>query len=43
MTSVKVAVRVRPYNQREKGYESTCIIRMDGGTTYITNPVNNIY
>ena len=42
MTSVKVAVRVRPFNQREKGYDSSCIIRMDGGSTYITNPVIQI-
>ena len=39
MTSVKVAVRVRPFNQREKNFESHCIINMDGQTTTIKNPV----
>ena len=40
MTSVKVAVRVRPYNDREKAANSNSIIRMEGGDTYITNPVS---
>ena len=40
MTSVKVAVRVRPFNSREKAANSVTIIRMDGGDTYITNPEN---
>ncbi|XP_037888412.1 kinesin-like protein unc-104 isoform X3 [Glossina fuscipes] len=39
MSSVKVAVRVRPFNSREVGRESKCIIEMfDGTTTAITNP-----
>ena len=41
MTSVKVAVRCRPFNDREKNFESTCIIKMDGKTTYIKNPVSH--
>ena len=42
MTSVKVAVRVRPFNGREKEQNSKCIIRMDeSGNTYITNPVSH--
>jgi kinesin family protein 1 len=41
-TSVKVAVRVRPYNQREKEYESKCVIRMAGNTTEIFNPVSDL-
>lgn len=40
-TSVKVAVRVRPYNSREKEYESKCVIRMNGNTTEILNPVSS--
>ena len=40
MTSVKVAVRVRPFNDREKAANSNTIIRMEGGDTYITNPVS---
>ena len=40
MTSVKVAVRCRPFNDREKNFESTCIIRMDGKSTFIKNPVS---
>lgn len=31
--SVKVAVRVRPFNSREIGKESKCIIQMSGNTT----------
>lgn len=31
--SVKVAVRVRPFNSREMGKESKCIIQMSGNTT----------
>ncbi|XP_058067087.1 kinesin-like protein unc-104 isoform X1 [Anopheles bellator] len=38
MSSVKVAVRVRPFNSREIGRESKCIIEMAGNTTCITNP-----
>ncbi|XP_044312594.1 kinesin-like protein unc-104 isoform X10 [Drosophila rhopaloa] len=38
MSSVKVAVRVRPFNSREIGRESKCIIEMAGATTAITNP-----
>lgn len=33
MTSVKVAVRVRPYNSREKARECKCIISMNGNST----------
>ncbi|XP_063079480.1 kinesin-like protein KIF1A [Engraulis encrasicolus] len=36
--SVKVAVRVRPFNNREIGKESKCIIQMSGNTTTILNP-----
>ncbi|XP_054265654.1 kinesin-like protein unc-104 [Macrosteles quadrilineatus] len=38
MSSVKVAVRVRPFNNREVSRESKCIIEMNGYTTTITNP-----
>lgn len=38
MTSVKVAVRVRPLNQREDGLSSQVIIQMDSNKTRITNP-----
>lgn len=31
--SVKVAVRVRPFNSRETGMDSKCIIQMSGNTT----------
>ena len=42
MSSVKVAVRVRPFNQREKDQNSVCIIDMDGKMkTTIRNPVPN--
>ncbi|KAG5673594.1 hypothetical protein PVAND_003627 [Polypedilum vanderplanki] len=38
MSSVKVAVRVRPFNSREISRDATCIIEMSGNTTAITNP-----
>nr|XP_056721599.1 kinesin-like protein KIF1B isoform X6 [Euleptes europaea] len=38
--SVKVAVRVRPFNSREIGKESKCIIQMQGNSTSILNPKN---
>ncbi|XP_052743331.1 kinesin-like protein unc-104 isoform X6 [Bicyclus anynana] len=38
MSSVKVAVRVRPFNSREIARESKCIIEMSGNTTVIVNP-----
>ncbi|KAM5229042.1 kinesin-like protein KIF1A isoform 6-T6 [Ctenodactylus gundi] len=36
--SVKVAVRVRPFNSREMSRDSKCIIQMSGSTTTIINP-----
>lgn len=38
--SVKVAVRVRPFNSRELGKDSKCIIQMQGNSTSILNPKN---
>ena len=38
MASVKVAVRVRPFNQREIDRGATNIIQMQKSTTRITNP-----
>ncbi|XP_050054647.1 kinesin-like protein unc-104 isoform X2 [Aphis gossypii] len=38
MSSVKVAVRVRPFNNRETSRDCKCIIEMAGYTTSITNP-----
>ncbi|XP_021372883.1 kinesin-like protein unc-104 isoform X4 [Mizuhopecten yessoensis] len=38
MSSVKVAVRVRPFNGREKAHNSVAIIQMSGKSTTITNP-----
>ncbi|XP_041129431.1 kinesin-like protein KIF1B isoform X2 [Polyodon spathula] len=38
--SVKVAVRVRPFNSREMANDSKCIIQMQGNTTTISNPKN---
>ncbi|RZF34198.1 hypothetical protein LSTR_LSTR003608 [Laodelphax striatellus] len=37
MASVKVAVRVRPFNQREIDMDAKCILRMEGKKTRITN------
>ena len=39
--SVKVAVRVRPFNSREKQRNARVIIEMDGKTTVIKNPEDN--
>uniref|UniRef100_A0A670JWZ6 Kinesin family member 1C n=1 Tax=Podarcis muralis TaxID=64176 RepID=A0A670JWZ6_PODMU len=36
--SVKVAVRVRPFNAREISRDAKCIIQMQGKTTCIANP-----
>ncbi|XP_077444807.1 kinesin-like protein KIF1C isoform X2 [Stigmatopora argus] len=36
--SVKVAVRVRPFNSRETGRNAKCVIQMQGNTTCIVNP-----
>ncbi|XP_061075922.1 kinesin-like protein KIF1B isoform X1 [Conger conger] len=36
--SVKVAVRVRPFNSRETSKDSKCIIQMQGNSTIILNP-----
>jgi len=39
--NVKVAVRVRPFNSREKGRNATLIVKMKGNSTTITNPADN--
>ncbi len=31
--NIKVAVRVRPFNEREKESSATCIVAMDGNST----------
>lgn len=36
-SSVRVAVRVRPFNEREKKLNATCCIIMDGNKTSIVN------
>ncbi|RXN08491.1 kinesin KIF1C [Labeo rohita] len=36
--SVKVAVRVRPFNSRETSRDAKCVIQMQGNTTCIWNP-----
>ena len=41
MTSVKVAVRVRPFNSREKAANPQLIISMEGNDTYIQDPVSS--
>ena len=38
MSSVKVAVRVRPFNKRELDNDAINIIKMSDQTTAITNP-----
>ncbi|XP_074118683.1 kinesin-like protein KIF28 [Sminthopsis crassicaudata] len=41
MDSIKVAVRVRPFNQREKNAGSRCVISMQSGTTTIIHDPKN--
>ena len=36
--SVKVAIRVRPFNRREKELKSKLIVEMKGNQTILTNP-----
>ena len=36
--NVKVAVRVRPFNSREKARDAKLIVAMSGNSTKITNP-----
>jgi len=38
---VKVAVRVRPYNEREIKGNSQCCVTMKGNTTAIIDPATN--
>lgn len=39
--SVKVAVRVRPFNSREIGRNAKCVIQMQGNTTCKTQQHTN--
>ena len=39
--NLKVAVRVRPFNQREKDASSKLIVSMVGNQTIIVNPKTN--
>lgn len=39
--NVKVAVRVRPFNQREKEAGSTLVVSMTGNQTLISKPKSN--
>ena len=38
-TGIKVAVRVRPFNKREKELDCKLIVKMTGNSCEITNPV----
>ena len=40
MTSVKVAVRVRPFNGREKDMKATLMLKTAGNSITITDPVS---
>ena len=39
--SVKVAVRVRPFNERERNMDATCCIKMNGPQTVILDEHGN--
>ena len=43
MSSVKVAVRVRPFNNREKAKECSCIISMSGEKTSKHSEADSVY
>ena len=36
--NVKVAVRVRPFNKRERKRKAKLIVKMSGNTTYLQDP-----
>lgn len=36
--NIKVAVRVRGFNEREKALNSKCVVEMSGNTTTVKNP-----
>ena len=36
--AIRVAVRVRPFNQRERDHGAKCVVAVDGRSTTITNP-----
>lgn len=38
--SIKVAVRVRPFNDREKGRGAKLVVAMEGKQTHLVNPNN---
>jgi kinesin family protein 1 len=38
MSEIKVAVRVRPFNSRERALQSSCIVAMQGASTLLSNP-----
>ncbi len=38
MSSVRVAVRIRPFNQRERDMNAVCCLKMEGQSTIIYNP-----
>jgi hypothetical protein len=40
MSSVKVAVRIRPFNGRERNMNAKLNIRSEGGKVWIMNPVS---
>jgi kinesin family protein 1 len=39
--NVRVAVRIRPFNQREKEASATLVVSMVGNQTIITKPKSN--
>ena len=43
MTSVKVAVRVRPFNAREVTMKAHLMLRVEGNSVWIKNPVSFNY
>ena len=40
--NVRVAVRVRPFNQRERDRQAKSIIRIDGRSTFISHPETGV-
>uniref|UniRef100_A0A3B3XT53 Kinesin motor domain-containing protein n=2 Tax=Poeciliinae TaxID=586240 RepID=A0A3B3XT53_9TELE len=41
-SNVKVAVRVRPMNRREKDLKTRCVVEMEGSQTFLHPAITNV-
>uniref|UniRef100_A0A3B3UD60 Kinesin motor domain-containing protein n=1 Tax=Poecilia latipinna TaxID=48699 RepID=A0A3B3UD60_9TELE len=42
-SNVKVAVRVRPMNRREKDLKTRCVVEMEGSQTFLHPAITNAF